>query len=233
MSTEAKRGGRRRPASDASTTGAGMASTGLSEDQRQAGLLATSGLLHAAAVMESLQKNLMGEHATTDAILMGLEKKLDQVEAGDMLPVEAMLLSQAVSLQSIYASLVRRAVGQELLRNYQAFFTLALKAQAQSRATLEALVELKHPRHPTTFVKQANIANGPQQVNNGFPQSPAAPVRAHGQIGTEPNKLLEDTQSGGTYLDHGATQAAAGGHRALEAVGAVHRPQKPTGKETG
>jgi hypothetical protein len=42
---------------------------------------------------------------------------------------------------------------------------LALKAQNQSRATLQALVQLKQPSQ-ITFVKQANIAQGHQQVNN-------------------------------------------------------------------
>lgn len=43
---------------------------------------------------------------------------------------------------------------------------LALKAQAQGVRTLEVLGALKNPQ-PVAFVKQANIAHGPQQVNNG------------------------------------------------------------------
>lgn len=43
---------------------------------------------------------------------------------------------------------------------------MALKAQAQCRATLEALAEIKNPR-PVAFVKQANISGEHQQVNNG------------------------------------------------------------------
>lgn len=40
------------------------------------------------------------------------------------------------------------------------------KVQAQSRATVSALVDLKYPRH-ATFAKQVNIAHGPQKVSNG------------------------------------------------------------------
>lgn len=40
------------------------------------------------------------------------------------------------------------------------------KCSTQCRATLETLAEIKNPR-PVVFVRQANIANGPQQVNNG------------------------------------------------------------------
>ena len=46
------------------------------------------------------------------------------------------------------------------------YMRLALKAQAQSRATAETLHEMKYPK-PVAFVQQANIANGPQQVNIG------------------------------------------------------------------
>ena len=82
------------------------------------------------------------------------------------------------------------------MRHYGAFLGLALKAQAQSRATISALVDLKYPRQ-ATFVKQANIAHGPQQVNNGGAAGadPAqlTQAQAHGkQSATEQNKLLEE-----------------------------------------
>lgn len=40
-----------------------------------------------------------------------------------------------------------------------------LKAQSQCRATLETLAAIKVG--PAIFARQANIAHGPQQVNNG------------------------------------------------------------------
>ncbi len=163
------------------------ATTATPAAQRSAGLMATSALLNAAAVIQPLQKNLAGEDATADGILLALEAKLKGVQAGDMTAIESMLLSQATSLQTIYASLARRATSQEYLKQYQTYLTLALKAQAQSRATLEALIELKQPRHMATFVKQANIAHGHQQVNNAT-SSPAESLPA------EPSKLLEAPQ---------------------------------------
>ena len=61
---------------------------------------------------------------------------------------------------------------------------LALKAQAQCRATLEALAAIKNPQ-PVFFVRQANIAHGPQQVNNGA----TADVSRAEQSKNQPNKL--------------------------------------------
>ena len=50
---------------------------------------------------------------------------------------------------------------------------LSLKAQGQCRATLETLAVIKNP---PVFAHQANIAHGPQQVNNTRPTAkPSAP----------------------------------------------------------
>ena len=164
----------------------------LAPEVRSSGIMAASPIFNATGVMASLQKNLAGEKASSDSLMLAVDEQVARVQAGDMSEVEGMLLSQALSLQTIYASLARRATSQEYLKQYQTYFTLALKAQAQSRATLEALIELKHPRHPATFVRQANIAHGPQQVN----QHMYAPMQAHkrapaGDLQPEPNRLLE------------------------------------------
>ncbi len=71
---------------------------------------------------------------------------------------------------------------------------LALKAQAQARSTAEALALLKNPQ---PYIRQANIANGHQQVNNTY-----ASASAHTGIPTgaknfesAQNRLLEAQSS--------------------------------------
>ena len=83
----------------------------------------------------------------------------------------------------------------------------ALKAQNQCRATLQALVQLKQPSH-TTFVKQANVAQGHQQVNN----------LAEKNI-TPQNELLKDSYA---QLDTGGTPTTTGIDTTLEAVGKIN-----------
>ena len=100
----------------------------------------------------------LGE-ADVGELVKNLRERVDKVIDGDMKPVEAMLFGQAMTLQTIFTSLARKATGQEYLKQFQVNLTLALKAQAQCRATLEALAEIKNPR-PVAFVKQANIAAG-------------------------------------------------------------------------
>ena len=75
-----------------------------------------------------------------------------------------MLFNQAQALQSIFVNLSCQAARQEYRSNQELFLRLALKAQNQCRTTLETLAALKHP--PVVFAKQANIAQGHQQVNN-------------------------------------------------------------------
>lgn len=108
---------------------------------------------------------------------------------------------------------------------FERYMRLAFKAQSQCRVTLETLAAVKNP--PVVYAKQANIAHGPQQVNNGgppaFETSTRAPAHAHGETESEQTELLEGDRNGGAYLDTGAAATSAGGHPAVEAVGAVDR----------
>ena len=151
-------------------------------------------------------------------LIKDMRECVTKVQAGDMRSVEAMLYGQAMTLQTIFTSLARKAQAQEYLKQFQVNLSLALKAQAQCRSTLEALAEIKNPR-PVSFVKQANIANGPQQVNNG---STHAGTHAHAEKSTgTKNELLEHQH--GNYLDAGAQGTAGGADTHLEAVGAGQR----------
>jgi hypothetical protein len=94
-----------------------------------------------------------------------LETIFDEIKHGKLDVLEEMLFSQAFALNMAFSSLAARANRQNDVSTMQMLMNLCLKAQNQSRATLEALVQLKKPSN-TTFVKQANIANN-QQVNNG------------------------------------------------------------------
>ena len=187
--------------------------------------------VNCASVIEAYQGNLMGKEVDLGALVEGLADSCKGVKEGDLSTLEAMLLSQATALQTIFASLARRAVTQEHLRQYEAFMGLALKAQAQSRATISALVDLKHPRQ-AMFVKQANIAQGPQQVNNGAAAGTDpehyAQARTQGKE-TEPeqNKLLEaDHEQPRQRMDTRAAQKAERSHQAVEAVARVNRAEK-------
>lgn len=163
--------------------------------------------------------------ADLQELVNGLGEQTKNVQAGDMRPIEGMLFRQAKTLETMFTNLARRAAGNDGLKQFQVNLTLALKAQAQCRSTLEALAEIKNPRS-VAFVKQANIANGPQQVNNGMTLEQATHARE-----TKPyqNELLEDARHGGTHMDTRTTTKAARSHPEVETVEAIHRAKKHGG----
>ena len=180
--------------------------------------------INAAMVMQSYQGNIGGIVVDINALVNGLADSCKAVNDGDLATMEAMLISQATALQTIFTSLARRAQTQKYQQNLEAFLGLALKAQAQSRATISALVDLKYPRQ-ATFVKQANIANGPQQVNNGAIEQTDSHAR---QLQTEQNKLMKGSHDTVTQrMDRRAAQTAERGYQAVETVAKVHRAKKP------
>lgn len=182
--------------------------------------------INAASVIEAYQGNIIGKEFDLGEMVACLRETTKEVNGGDLTRLEAMLVSQATALQTMFTSLARRAANQQHLKQYETFMALALKAQAQSRATVSALVDLKYPRQ-ATFVKQANIAHGPQQVNNGA--RPASVTSTHAPAHARETKpaqteLLE--QQHGKRMDTGKTGAAGGADPHMATVEAVHRPKK-------
>jgi hypothetical protein len=95
------------------------------------------------------------------------------------------------------------------------YMRLALKAQSQCRATIETIAEMKNPK-PIAFVQQANIAHGPQQVNN----TANKPIRAGARVRENEipqNKLLE--AQNGARMDTGTQGEAINAHIRMEAMG--------------
>lgn len=206
---------------------------GDTEDERKsaiAGVISSSHLSAARIVIGYNAGTNIDLMAACD-VLTGHQKELKD---GDLSRAESMLMNQAVALQSIFVDLALRAKQQTGLSQLQTLTGLALKAQSGCRATLQALGELKYPRQ-ATFVKQANISNGPQQVNNGTPPKALtnqyAQARTHAeQIKPEQNKLLEENYGQpGQRMDARAAQTTKRSHPAVAAVEKFHRAKKPGG----
>ncbi|WP_265948322.1 hypothetical protein [Dechloromonas sp. A34] len=146
-------------------------------------------------------------------------KQAAEVAKGNLASLEEMLLGQAVALNAMFAEFARKAAVTQRATNAELYIRTALKAQAQSRATLQTLAEIKNPR-PVAFVKQQNIAHGHQQVNNGESPSPAHA----GEFKSGQNELLEGNH--GERLDTGTPGEAIDADPAMATVekidGAAH-----------
>src|SRR5215831_10429718 len=158
----------------------------------------------------------LGEEIDLPHLMAELRRQAEAVNRGELAQSEAMLINQATALQSLFARLVEKAMACDNVQMFETYMRMALRAQSQCRATLETLAAIKNPA-PVAFVKQANIAAGPQQVNNGPPPKEGSRTR---ETEIEPNKLLE--AQNGERLDTGATGSPSAANQALEAVGAVN-----------
>ncbi|MFM0174131.1 hypothetical protein PQR33_32925 [Paraburkholderia sediminicola] len=155
-----------------------------------------------------------------NALAAEMSRQTKLVNDGDLARAEAMLISQAHSLDAIFNAFCGRAalnMGQNLQAT-ETYVRMALKAQGQCRATLQTLGEIKAPRS-IAFIRQANLANGPQQINNGVAPS------ARAETPNSTNKLLEESH--GEWLDTRAPLEAGRTHPAMAAVEELDRtPQQ-------
>ncbi len=195
--------------------------------------------VNAALVLQEYARGPLGEQDTAalaNALGDGAKAMLD----GDMSRPELMLYAQAHALQGIFTSLARRAARQEEPERLETLLRLALKAQNQARATLEALSALKNPS--IVIARQANINNGgQQQVNNGTAAAGDAATTAKAvkprsrtraaKNQTQQIELLEVSHE--QRLDAGTTGAAGGADPHLAALGAGHRAAHRRGQGRG
>ena len=163
------------------------------------------------AVTTQAFSNVFGE-TDLQSLVSELGRQVGKVQENDLSRAESLLMTQAHTLDAIFNELARRAALNmgEYINAMDRYLRLALKAQSQCRATLETLATIKNP--PVIYAKQANIANGPQQVNNG-----TAPAHVGGETSIEPNKLLEHQHE--QRLDTGTKGAAIGANPSMATVG--------------
>ena len=149
-----------------------------------------------------------------NGLIGALSEQTKASNNGELGRAEAMLTTQAHTLDAIFNNLAKRAINAEYMNNLDTYLKLALRAQSQSRATWEALSAIKNP--PIVgYVRQANIAHGPQQVNNGVPGDES---RARENQNQE-NELME--QKDGERMDIGTTGKAGKADPAMATVGEV------------
>lgn len=173
-----------------------------------------------AAVTTKVYSQVVGAELEIPALVSALNDQCKQASSGNLGRAEALLVSQAHTLDAIFNRLAIRAADNigHYPESVERYLKLALRAQSQCRATLETLVTIKNP--PMVIARQANIAHGPQQVNNGDINSTRARV---GGNQSEPSKLLE--QEHDERLDTGAASQTIGSNSPLATLGAINRPK--------
>ena len=183
---------------------------------------AISPVTTAAIVGREFTKCFVTELPLAESVV-ALKEKVALIQKGDLSDLEATLVSQATTLHSIFCEMARRSavnMGAQI-DSCERYMRLALKAQSQSRATLETLANIKSP--PLVIARQANFSAGHQQVNNGD----LIPAAAE-NVQSAPNKLLDANH--GQRLDTRATSPAIDADSNLAPVGKRNRSANGRGK---
>jgi hypothetical protein len=183
--------------------------------------LGLSPILTNTNTTRTFSKAMAGELDITEAFTV-MHEKTSAVRAGNLAALEETLTAQTVALDAIFNEMARRAALNmgEYINATEIYLRIGLKAQAQCRATVQTLFEMKNPQ-PVAFVKQANISHGPQQVNN---TTTTVPPASRAEIPTDQsNELLGLHHE--QRLDTGTKGTAGDAHSQLETVGAVKRSE--------
>ena len=171
---------------------------------------------HVAAVFAGGMMSNTGETLALMDCAKFVEQRASDAIGGDLSFASAMLASQATSLDTMFAELARRAASN--MAQYpdamERFMRLALKAQANSRATLEALAKLHQPREQT--VRHVHVDNrGGQAViaetmNTGGQGNGKSSEQPHatGATGASPALPSPDPFGNGVPITSGKREAA-------------------------
>ena len=184
----------------------------LTDERIKARMLLSPEMMALDIAMSSIpgieESKLWGD--SSSHIIAELQTKSAAVNSGDLRHVESMLVNQAIALQHIFLRMTVRGIHQTKMEHIDGFMRLALKAQNQSRATLETLASMRTP--PVVYAKQANINHGNQQVNNGVSITPSSD-----EIINPQNELLKE--AGYERMDTGAEIKTIVKNSTMETVG--------------
>lgn len=193
-----------------------------SDDMDQTGRdyanLITSPEFASYRIIEASENKQIADDIDIPGLLTALRNQAGAVNRNDMSQLEGMLTNQAVSLQGLFVRMTEKAFQQKHSPHFEVLMKLALKAQSQSRATIETLSAIKNP--PTVFAQQANIAHGHQQVNNVSLSALHARENQKQQ-----NELLKDSNAS---ADNRKTITAIATDQKLATVEAINRRNNPT-----
>ena len=134
------------------------------ESKAYASLSTNSSYRHAVIASAWSQNLYGGPQGELTHVVEALSDRMDEVATGNTKRLSNMLTAQAITLDTLFTELTRRAginMG-EYPQAAERYMRLALKAQSNSRATIEAIVNLHRPREQ--IVKHVTVHEGGQAV---------------------------------------------------------------------
>lgn len=173
-----------------------------------------------AQILPAMQDSETGEKVTASlpSVLSYLVQQTTAVKAGGLDAVEDVLLSQMLVLDALFHKSLLAAQASPSLDHHNIHMNIALKAQAQTRTTAEAIAAIKSPR---TYIHQQNMAYRPN-VHTGTVVQNFGSVEGR-EIPKSTNELLSNTGGSNAELDFGRTSAPISNDKELVSVELIDR----------
>ncbi len=116
----------------------------------------------ARAAMESTSRNGMAaiefmpevfSGADLNACVNQIRDGAEKIKKGDLSGMEETLVAQVHLLDALLTNMAMKASRAEYIQTMESYLRMAFKAQAQCRATVETLTEMRYPKS-ATFIRQ-------------------------------------------------------------------------------
>jgi hypothetical protein len=179
----------------------------LGKNPSDRGKLSASRIGRAAALTSKVDRLGLKEVASIADELRG---QLQQIRAGDLRTIEEALFGQSLMLDAVASKFLEKALDlsigaahPEQVETVEKLMRIALKCQNQSRKSLTALADIRHPKRFTVIKRQQNLL-----VQN-------QPLHLEG--------------SDNDALDIGETRKAAAANPAMETLDTQHGTQDTGG----
>lgn len=185
--------------------------------------MAVDGLAMNAVTTMKFSSTLMPSDADLTEIFVSVTENAEAIKRGDHSSAEAILGGQIVSLNAIYTQLASMAADNfKQLDTFERLMRLAFKAQSQCRSSAESLAFIRNPGG-AVFARQANITNGPQQVNNHVGSADHARTE---RAESRPNELKQ-IEAKHEPLDTRAARTTSAADSRMATVGTRNGTAKP------
>lgn len=140
---------------------------GMTEDMKGRNIVARLSAIGLASsqTAAAYSPTVNGERVGFEDMIAETSLTASKVADNNLGRIETMLVSQMVALDVMFNNLAMRAYKAEYMAGMETYTKLALRCQAQARCAAEAIAMMKNPQ---PYIKQANIAQGHQQVNNTY-----------------------------------------------------------------
>jgi hypothetical protein len=175
----------------------------------------TNSTLMAADTINQLHGH--GRNLDLSTLVDELRDSGKRITDGNMKEVERILIMQAKTLDYVFHDALSKLSDLNMINQIEVLANIALRAQAQSRKTLIALADIKHPKRTAFINNQINAI----QVNNS--ESKNSKIFA--------NKVVSEVQL--ENMDCERTLDTISINTGTETVGVFNRPENGSGQGKG